>query len=119
MRSRYFLVVLTFLAFVLLYPSHQALAAQCTGAYGFPDPFCGASIPQIVNRLVTAVLSVAGGIFFVMFLWGGVSYMTAAGDAKKVAGARTVLTNAIIGLGIIALSYTLVVTVINIVSGTK
>ena len=74
----------------------------------FPDPLNNADVPILVNRIVTQVLGLVGALFFVMFLWGGFQYMTAGGDAGKVKSARTTLLNAVIGIGLIALSYVIV-----------
>lgn len=104
---------LVFLIIVLITLPIPVLA-QCTGASGFPDPLCGAEVPQLVNRLITAVFSLVGALFFIMFLWGGFQWMIAGGDAAKVKSARTILMNAVIGLAVVALSYTLVSAVISI-----
>ncbi len=89
------------------------LSASAQSSYGFPDLLQGAKIPELVNRLVYATLSVVGALFFLMFLWGGVMYLTAGGTAEKVKKATQILTNAVIGLVIVALSYTLVAFVID------
>ena len=89
-------------------------------SYGFPDLLQGAKIPELVNRLVYATLSVVGALFFVMFLWGGVMYLTAGGTADRVKKATQTLTNAVIGLVIVAFSYALVTFVIDtIVKGQE
>lgn len=95
------------------------LAVHAQNKYGFPDPLGGAKVPELVNRLVTATLSVVGAIFFVMFLWGGVTYLTAGGAAEKVKKAQTTLVNAVIGIGIVVLSYTLVSFVIDTLVGAQ
>lgn len=65
-----------------------------------------------MKRVVTGALSIAGAIFFVMFLWGGVRYLTAGGSAEDVKKARQILTNAVIGMVIVALAYVLTYNVI-------
>ena len=85
--------------------------------YNFPDPFGGADVPTLVGRLISGALAVIGAIFFIMFLWGGVSYMMAGGTAEKVKKAQQTLVNAVIGIVIIALSYTLVSFVIERIAG--
>ncbi len=92
-----------------------AASAACAGPYGFPDPIC-APVPLIVNRLIYVALSLAGTIFFVMFLWGGFTWMTAGGEAKKVEAAQKTLKNAVIGMIILATSYILVVNIIGLLS---
>ena len=85
----------------------------------FPDPLTGAcgvegggvQVPILVQRIISAVLSLVGALFFVMFLWGGTRYLTAGGDAESVKKARKILSNAVIGMLIIALSYAIVATI--------
>lgn len=66
------------------------------------------AVADIVKNILTGLLSVTGALFFVMFLWGGVTWLTAGGDAKKVEGARKTLSNAVIGMIIVATSYAIV-----------
>ncbi|MCR4278525.1 MAG: pilin [bacterium] len=97
---------------VLLMPA-SVLAVSNT--YNFPDPFAGASIPMIISRVVQTGLSIAGALFFVMFLWGGARYLTAGGDSKHVESAKKILINAVIGLVIVALSYVIVAQIFGII----
>lgn len=82
--------------------------------YDFPDPFQGASVPTIISYIISAVLSLVGALFFVMFLWGGFTWLTAGGDGKRVENARKALTNAVIGLLIVALAYVIVENLIGL-----
>jgi len=60
---------------------------------------------SFLNNVITAVLTGAGLLLFVYFVLGGFKYLTAGGDEKAVTAAKTMLTNAIIGLIIIAGAY--------------
>jgi len=90
-----------FVSFIGILSASTAMAAP----YGFPDPLNNATVPILVNRIVTAILGIVGALFFVMFLWGGFKYMTAGGEAKKVQDAQKTLVNAVIGLILIGTSY--------------
>ena len=47
-----------------------------------------------------------GGVAFIIFLiWGGISWLTAGGDKGKVETAQKMISNALIGLAIVAASY--------------
>ncbi|MBU1629628.1 hypothetical protein KKF59_04800, partial [Patescibacteria group bacterium] len=61
-------------------------------------------------------LLLVGGLFFVMFLWGGVTWMISEGDKTKVEKATKTLKNAVIGIAIVATSYILVTNIIKILS---
>jgi len=65
-----------------------------------------------VNKLIKAVIEIitviVGVVAVIMIIIGGLKYVTAGGDANKVASAKTTLIYAIIGLIIVALSQTIV-----------
>lgn len=97
-------------------PAAPNVTAGFPNKYNFQDPFKGADVNKIVNNLVSAALSLVGALFFVMFLWGGVTWMTAGGDPKQVEAARKRMTNAVIGLIIVAMSYAIVTQIATSIS---
>jgi len=90
----------------LLFSTSQALATDINiGApsAGFDN----------VDRLITNTLqvSIVVAILFVlgMLIIGGYGWITAGGDKAKVEEARSRITNALIGLAIVAAAYALIV----------
>ena len=81
------------------------LLAQTTSGTGTPPPLTG--LQSIFANIVVAAIGVAGIAFFIMFIVGGFSYMTAGGNPQAAEGARKTLTYAIGGLVFIALAYLL------------
>ena len=57
------------------------------------------------SNIVALMLIVAGTATFVYLVWGGITWITAGNDQGKVDEARQRLTNAVIGLGIVATSW--------------
>ncbi len=55
-----------------------------------------------VSRSFSAVILVAGLATFMYLVYGGVSWITAGGDKGKLDEARSKITQAIVGLGIVA-----------------
>jgi TRAP-type C4-dicarboxylate transport system permease small subunit len=82
-------------------------------SYGLKDPLNGASVPELVGRIISWVLPVVGSLFLVMLIWGGFTYLTASGESDRVKKATTTLKNAVIGLVIVALAYVLVFNLIS------
>ncbi len=76
-------------------------------------PLGDISLPQAIARLIQRLLSVVGAIALVFFIWGGIKYMTAAGDDKKVGEARNMLTTTVTAMAAIFLSYALLSLLIN------
>lgn len=95
---------------LLLLVPHLALAQ-----YGLD--IAGKSLPQgtgssFADKLASALGSVLGSflaflgvVFLVLMVAGGLKWMTAGGDEKKVESARGLITQAIIGLVIVLSAY--------------
>lgn len=62
-------------------------------------------IANLVSNAVSVVLILSAIAFFVMLVMGGVQWLTSGGDKTKVQAAQTSITNAVIGLAIVASSY--------------
>lgn len=75
--------------------------AAGTAGFGTTPP----SVPEIIGRLIQAVLGFIGVLLLVYLLYGGFRWMTAGGDTKKVDDARSILKNAVIGIVIVAASF--------------
>ena len=66
------------------------------------------NIPVIIGRAVKGILSIMGSIAFVMYMYGGVLFMTAAGNASKEEKAKKVLVWTTLGLVVVLASYIIV-----------
>jgi hypothetical protein len=73
----------------------------------------------VVARLIKRFLEVIGAIALIIVLYGGYTYMTAAGDPEKVNKAQAILKNGVIGLIIIFASYSITVFVFNMLQGKE
>ncbi|MCF7860278.1 pilin [Patescibacteria group bacterium] len=88
------------------------------GESGCPDGKCtitnpldGAGIdsPQtLIGRIINSVLGVVGSLALVMFIYGGLIWMTSSGSSEQVKKGRDILIWAAIGLVIIFSAYGLV-----------
>ncbi len=81
-------------------------------SFGYQNPLGTTSVPDLISRLIRALLGVVGALFLAMFIYGGVLWSTAGGDPKRVQNAKTTLINAVIGMTIIAFSYAIVSSVL-------
>ena len=63
---------------------------------------------ELIGRIINAVLGIVGSIALAMFIYGGFTWMTAAGGAEKVQKGKDILIWAAIGLVVIFASYALV-----------
>lgn len=64
-------------------------------------------IPAFIGRGIRGVLGIIGAIALLMFIYGGVVWMT-AGDSKRVDDAKNIIKNSVIGLLLIFFSYNII-----------
>ncbi|MBD3247934.1 hypothetical protein GF382_01430 [Candidatus Falkowbacteria bacterium] len=63
---------------------------------------------QVIGQIINAVLGIVGSLALIMFIWGGLVWMTAAGSPEKISQGRMILLWATIGLVVVFSSFTLV-----------
>ena len=68
----------------------------------------GITIPGIITFAVSAVLVVAGLIFFFMLIIGGIKWILSGGDKAQTEAARNQITAALIGLVIVFAAWAII-----------
>lgn len=81
---------------------------------GSEDALGKVLVQNKIGDIIKAILSMVGVIFFVLVLYGGLTWMLAGGDSDKVSTGRNYIIYAALGLGLIALSYGIANYVINL-----
>lgn len=82
-------------------------------------PLGSVTIPEIIGRVVSMILGVLGSLALLMFIWGGIVWMTAQGNDEKIKKAKNTIVYAILGLVVAFLSYTIVSYLINTVEDAR
>lgn len=75
------------------------------------------TVPAMISTLSGLLFPLVGIILFFMIVYGGITKMTAAGDAEKEKKAMEILKNAVIGTVIIVLARIIVDTISAILGG--
>lgn len=75
------------------------------------------SIQEVIGGVTNWVLGIAAGITILFLIVGGIYYITAAGDDKQMEEGKKIINYAIIGLIVILISYSLVITLNAIIFG--
>lgn len=75
---------------------------------GVPAPAGSGLIGTLVKNVISLFFVFGGIATLLYFVWGAFDWITSGGDKEKVAGARKKMTNAIIGLVLLSLSYFIV-----------
>lgn len=73
----------------------------------------GTTAPEIIMWAIQLILSLTGIVAVAFLVYGGFVYMTSGGNEDNAERGKKTVTNAIIGLVIIILSYSIVTVVIN------
>lgn len=63
------------------------------------------SLGSFVSRSFSAIILVAGLATFMYLVYGGIEWIMSGGDKGKLEGARSKITNGVIGLAIVASSW--------------
>jgi hypothetical protein len=113
-----FLCLLTFSVASLAMAADQSEGGpRITESVSLDDPLGGTTPEQFIGQVIKSVLGVVGSLALVMFIYGGLVWMTAAGNSQKIDKGKSILTWATIGLVVIFASYALVNFVITDVIG--
>ncbi|MCX6797944.1 MAG: pilin [Candidatus Falkowbacteria bacterium] len=60
---------------------------------------------NFIQPIITAILSLIGVLFLGLAIFGGIKWMTAKGNDQQLEQAKQILTNAIVGLIVVAAAY--------------
>ncbi len=74
-------------------------------------------LPAIIGSVIGVALGLLGVILLGLLIYGGVLWMIAQGEEKKVKDAKETIKNAIIGLVIVVVAYTLAGWILEQLSG--
>lgn len=70
-----------------------------------PNPIGTTDIKELIARIITTILGLTGAIALVLFVYGGLVWMTSGGNPEKIKEGKNILVWAILGLVVIFTSY--------------
>jgi len=76
------------------------------------------SVQALMGKVITAVMGVIGSIALLMFIYGGITWMTSSGNQEKIKKGQGIIVWATIGLVVIFLSYALTRFVLTSIAGS-
>jgi cytochrome bd-type quinol oxidase subunit 2 len=68
----------------------------------------GDSVENRIPRIVNTLLFIVGLLSVIMIIYGGITYVTSAGDQSKVVKAKQTITYAVVGLVVSILAFAIV-----------
>lgn len=107
--------------FIVIFLIRRALAADdpyglANTAYYSGLKTADPSLPNMVGKIIGVILSVTGIIFLYVIIWGGNLYMSARGNEEQVEKAKSLITQAIIGIILIIGAYSLTYFIIDLLA---
>jgi hypothetical protein len=80
------------------------------------NPLGEDDVRVIIGRVIKGILGIIGSLAFLMFIYGGLMWMTSAGNADRVKKGQTILIWTVLGLGVIFSSYAAVNAILNAIT---
>lgn len=77
------------------------------------NPIGTSDVPTLIGRIIKAVLGIVGSLALLMVIYGGFTWMLAAGNSEKIKKGRDIILWAAIGIVIIFTSYAIVTFIIT------
>lgn len=71
-------------------------------------PLGSVTLQVIIGRIINSILGALGSIALFMFVYGGIVWMTAAGNDEKIKKAKNTIVYAVLGLIMTFLSFVIV-----------
>ena len=78
------------------------------GAVSFDNPITTSSFEALISGIVKWILGIVVSLAILFLIIGGLMYITSAGNEEQATKAKKVILYAILGLGIIVLSYSII-----------
>lgn len=104
----FFILALLFVSF-FIFTTHVVLAAKgdsCPEGAICLDNKLNADTPQeFIGVIIDAVLGLVGSLALLMFVFGGITWMTSSGSAEKVKKGKDIIVWAAIGLVVVFSAY--------------
>ena len=80
----------------------QAVASQSLNPAGLTKP------TDLIGRAIRLLMAFIGSISLILYIWSGILWMTAAGNAERTGKAKTIMMWTTLGLLVMLSSYVLV-----------
>jgi len=74
-------------------------------------------VPKAINNFVNILAAIASTVTLMFMVWGGIQYITSAGNQEQAGKAKSTLTWAIIGFIVIIASYSIVKIFLSKITG--
>jgi hypothetical protein len=105
------LIILAFAVFLIFYSPTLSIAQNVSQPdtnepdLTLPNPLGTTNVSVLAARIIRAVLGLVGVFALVMFIYGGVLWMSSGGNEEMIKKGKDTLVWAVLGLALIFFSY--------------
>ncbi len=99
--------LINLLSIALILISSVGICYGATETGELPNPLGTTDVPTLIGRIIKGALGVVGSLALLMFIYGGLTWMTSGGNEEKIKKGKGILIWAIFGIVIIFTSYSI------------
>jgi len=123
-KLKFFLIIFSFI--FLLFPVSFIKAGNLSDAFGNDletmasssgydaSQASSSALEDRVGLIIQAALGLLGVLFIILIIYGGIIWMTAAGNEESVKKATSTIKHALIGLVVVLLAYIISIFIVSI-----
>jgi hypothetical protein len=108
-------VILSLMASFALAQTTGSTTSTSSDTAELPNPLGTTDLSLIIGKIIRGVLDFLGVLALVMFIWGGIQWMTSGGSEEKIKSGRDTMVWAALGLALIFASYSILNFVFSII----
>lgn len=90
----------------------KTAGAKTGGVVSLDNPIKAKTVPELIGNIIQAALGVMGGLTLLMVIWGGSTWLTAAGSPEKISAGKNTMVWALLGAILVVSSYIIVKTLL-------
>ena len=95
---------------------NKILAADTNSTPRLTNPLKSDNLPELIGYLIQALLGIVGSLALVMFIYGGIMWLTSGGNPDQVKKGKQTIIWAIMGLVVIFSAYAILRFVFTVLS---
>lgn len=108
-ETKFFLVLISLFVLFFSFPVLAEISNESVSQVELPNPL-GEEVttPQIIANVIKLILGLVGVLALIMFIYGGITWMTSGGNMEAVKKGKNTLVWAVLGLAVVFFAYSLV-----------
>jgi hypothetical protein len=115
----FFIFLLGCLVIYPLFVLAEETSTQPEKPVELPNPLGTTDVTAIVARIIKVVLGFVGVLALVMFIYGGLMWMTSGGKEEQIRKGKDTLVWAVAGMALVFFSYSILNFILKVLIGIK